>query len=233
MRHAICILLLCLCQPVSASEHPLAKEIAAVMKPLSPRGQEYLLVCLANGGFPPVIEVSNPRALKVGDLGFADIRSLRVTQVVGKEHFLANDAQYMVQCGDTSNLADGDLVDATYPKVFYYDMNESYTTAIGATRTVPSLVVLAVDEYADELAAVMDLSSYRTWTTEQQKFSVLAKFLGFGDGDVKLRRYDTKKEIDVPMQRLSKDDQTWVQQEQRRLAEIKKRGRERTRRYGR
>ena len=50
---------------------------------------------------------------------------------------------------------------------------------------------------------------YRTWTDKNGKYSVAAAFVGFKNGKVRLKRGE--KSIDVPMSKLSKADQEWVQ----------------------
>jgi hypothetical protein len=51
----------------------------------------------------------------------------------------------------------------------------------------------------------------RIWTDTTGEFKIEATYLGLADGKVKLKKADGK-EIAVPLDKLSKDDQQLVQQ---------------------
>jgi hypothetical protein len=50
----------------------------------------------------------------------------------------------------------------------------------------------------------------RTWTDVSGEFSVDAYFVGYGGGVVRIERADNGEVIQVPLNRLSKDDQDWI-----------------------
>ena len=62
----------------------------------------------------------------------------------------------------------------------------------------------------------------RTWTDATGKFSVKAKFIEFKNSQVHLERREDGKKINLPMARLSKEDQKWIRDELRRRFEEKR-----------
>ena len=61
-------------------------------------------------------------------------------------------------------------------------------------------------------------AEYREWKSKNGKFSTLAEFLGYSDGNVQLRKSDGS-EIEVDKKLLSLADQLWITDELRRLHE--------------
>lgn len=223
----VVFLLWLLCAGVCSGEYTLQAEIDRVLEPLSPRARRYIEVCIEHRGKLPTLKLSAPASLNIGDMGYSDIDRIGVDQVTSDEHVLAYGSRYMIQLGSTEGMTDEDVLVGCQKAVFYYVENESYTTVLGATRTVIGLMMMEVHTYANALEQVMDLASYREWSNTDGTFTTVAKFVDFGDGNVSLKKYADKKSIDVPMSVLSEDDQEWVRKEMRARTEERKQERER------
>lgn len=74
-------------------------------------------------------------------------------------------------------------------------MNMKFKTILG----IFSAVCLSVGTFS--------FSQERTWTDKSGKYKVEASFIRIVDGQLKLKRLDTGKEISVPLSRLSDQDQ--------------------------
>lgn len=58
---------------------------------------------------------------------------------------------------------------------------------------------------------IVGIKFIRTWTSSDGSFKVEAEFISLGGGKVKLRRIDSKKEIQVELNKLSDDDRKWIE----------------------
>jgi hypothetical protein len=109
-------------------------------------------------------------------------------------------------------------------------IQETYTYAAvsGAQQTVLVLdcTDAKVTKTAAEIAERAKKSSrtpYRRWTDTGGEYAIMGKFLECKDGRVTLERKDNKQSIDLPLARLSKIDQKWIESElKRRKAAVKK-----------
>jgi hypothetical protein len=140
----------------------------------------------------------------------------RLTQVGGQITQETDTHEELVLIkGNTSGMTDGKwgfwldeklLVDGTY----------QYTTAGGTTKTVAVLKHLTAEELAAheaKLKAEAEAYLTREWKDDTGKHSFVGKFLAHRNGRVQLERKETGKVIEVPMLRLSDEDQKWVRNE--------------------
>ena len=133
---------------------------------------------------------------------------------------LDNSEVMLIRGLDMSKVSDGVQFVLQYPVVI--QGTYSYTAVSGARKTV--LVLERNDSKLNEIAEAADKrwedsrkaaedALFRKWTDSTGKFSVAARFIEFKNARVRLERKDDGKEIDIPMSRLSKEDQEWISDE--------------------
>jgi len=97
----------------------------------------------------------------------------------------------------------------------------SYITITGAKKTIFVLEPIEWKKWQPMIAAVFsktEAPEVRKWSDSTGKFSIMAIFAGYSDGNVTLRKEDGV-ETSLPLAKLSKDDQTYVRNE---IAKAKK-----------
>jgi len=132
-----------------------------------------------------------------------------------------DDSEVMLIRGlDMSKASDGVQFVLQYPVVI--QGTYSYTAVSGSQKTV--LVLERNDSKLNEIAEAADKrwedsrkaaedALFRKRTDSTGKFSVAARFIEFKNARVRLERKEDRKEIDIPMSRLSKYDQEWIRDE--------------------
>lgn len=63
----------------------------------------------------------------------------------------------------------------------------------------------------EEKAAAIEAARWHTWTDKTGGFTVEARFSGYAAGTVKLEKRDGST-LEIPMDRLSEDDQAWIRE---------------------
>jgi hypothetical protein len=146
----------------------------------------------------------------------------KVDEIIDERNMLIHDYRLWIEGVDTSELVDGDRTE--FPgRLFEVKGSKTYETVDGGTATVKHLVVVEFDFEAREAAAKLRrLLPFRLWQDDSGKFSIVAKFIAFKGGNVTLERLDGKKK-ELPISRLSKDDQTLVREMVKRRAAAKAR----------
>jgi len=174
-----------------------------------------------------------PKELKVGQIG-GIAYLVDIFQVIDKRNMLikASDTVIWLQGFDTAGLVDDGRIKLT--ELLEVVGTRTYEAAIGTntifvvepfddTELKQHLAALAAAKKrraAEELAASeakieatrqrIEVAKRRTWTSGQYK--VEAQFVSFISGKVTLKRLDNGKEITLPMELLSKEDQEFIRQ---------------------
>jgi len=128
---------------------------------------------------------------------------------------------------DMSKVTDGAQFVLQHPVVI--QRTYSYTAASGSEKTVlvlerneSELTKLAepavwfaenVRKQIEDARKAAEEARYRNWTDSTGEFSIAAKFIEFKSDQVHLERKDNRKTIEVPISRLSEEDQKWVRDE--------------------
>ena len=184
---------------------------------------------LRSGELP--VPIMDPFSLRVGQIGRFDMRALTVkaAQVLAPDqmhvvpertatriNFIGLEARqsFFTEVGDrilvkgvsTAGITDGRSVNPG--NVFEVTGTESYRTVVGSTKTI-----FVVEPFDMELIKpFIAKPKYRTWKDGTGKFTVVAEFLSYEDGQVRLKRKDNHKIISVPLSRLSGADEAYVEQ---------------------
>ena len=171
-------------------------------------------------------ECLSPSDLKDGSVGYLDYWHTEVIQVLGQTDVLlmvANNRNPPVLLKDypTKGLVDGEKVRLL--GLVQVDGTKSYTTVDGGQKTV-RVVCLVSREQLLKMQAEAEAALFRTWTDTSGTHEIIAKFLDFRNGKVRLERKDDHKQIEIANSRLSKEDQRWVRNELKSRKEKERRG---------
>ena len=164
--------------------------------------------------------------MQVGDAGFL-VSAVKIRQVISRGTILAGHPDYdpyILHGIDTSNLTDNNVV--WVRQAVAVTGTEQYTTVLGAAKTVLRVDVVPqvrdLDQCAnDSLAGNQPRTkkegsdkperSSRTWTDAAGSHTIEAEFRGVVNGVVSLEKRDGKI-VKLPVEKLSKEDQEWLQQ---------------------
>lgn len=118
------------------------------------------------------------------------------------------------QTAESQPNATADVADPIADPVVPAAVPESPATEV-ATETDPAeLAELAAAEtelFSDPSNVEDPRSIVRTFADRSGKFSVEATVIEVSKGNIQLKRVDTGKVVTVPIERLSQDDQEWIQ----------------------
>jgi len=168
----------------------------------------------------------------VGDWGLLP-KSLRILQIIDDDEMLLDYrfGRYQTRViwlkgHPTESLTDDSKFST--PLLVRATGTRDYTTVLGARSTVlylevvqlqPSLLRIAREYLRDGKKGHPDHRrlqkfEYRIWRDATGQFETEAQFLGMAAGKVKLRK-KTGSMIDVPIERLSTEDQEWIRKQGR------------------
>ena len=99
-----------------------------------------------------------------------------------------------------------------FPTIFLLDHNGviRFKNVRGPALDAALEILVKDAENAGMSGAPVDTGEYRVFKTADGKHEVEACYVSFGEGKVTLRRKDTKKEIQIQMKLLSKEDQAFI-----------------------
>lgn len=155
------------------------------------------------------LDIDNPKA---GDVGLIKYR-FKVDQVIDESTLLISNGagSFMLRGLNTSDMVDGKSI--LIPALCFVEGTESYTTVLGAKRTVAALRALSDEQTKRMIAkAAEELPppfQGRTWETADRKFSTEAEYVSHDKKTVTIRNKEGK-EITVDIVRLSKADREWL-----------------------
>ena len=167
--------------------------------------------------------LKNPTDFKVGDWGCTSTAFRVIGKVSDTECLVLprwKGAEVMLIRGlDMSKVTDGAEFILQHPVVI--QGTYSYAAVSGAEKTVlvlecngSNLNELAAEasEQAEAARKAAEDALFRNWTDSTGKFSVTAKFIELENGRVHLERRDNKEAIEIPVSRLSKENQEWIRE---------------------
>lgn len=155
------------------------------------------------------INVDRPKKGDVGALKY----NYTIDQIINENSLLMSNGggSYILRGISTHNLVDDTPI--SIPGFCIVEGPESYTTVLGAKRTVIALRVLS-NEQAEKMVLRAGKEfpppfQGRTWETADRKFSTEAEYVSHDKKTVTLRNREGK-EITVEIIKLSRDDREWL-----------------------
>jgi len=170
--------------------------------------------------------LKKPPDFKIGDWGCTSASFRVISKVSGTECLVLPEykgSEVMLIRGlDMTKVTDGVEFVLQHPIVI--QDTYIYTAVSGGQKTVLVLECDSrkFDEFIRDMEAQAEAALFRTWTSSTGKFSVVAKFVEFKNGRVHLERKGDGKKIELPMSRLSKEDQEFIREILRRQLKERK-----------
>ncbi|MDZ4685762.1 MAG: hypothetical protein SH850_11905 [Planctomycetaceae bacterium] len=200
-------------EPKPAKLADVAAEIEKLRSRLSVVENHYLDLCLKNGGKVPKLNLDEPTKLKTDEIGLPSFtgEGLEVNTVINDEEMLIAGNTLWVKGFRTDGLVSDATV--TLPKVVIVAGTKTYSTVLGGSRTVKYLI--AIDTRTPDLILerIQRLKEFRNWTDVAADLIQVARFISVADGVAHLQPFAVGGEIEIPMDRLSEEDQRWIQGE--------------------
>lgn len=173
----------------------------------------------------------NPGAYALGDWGVPSEAAFRTLEQVSEQEYLVVATElngrgefsvFLLRGIDVSKAQDDRDFELAYPVLI--DETYQYSTITGANKTI--LVLDAEPNKVDaKVAAIKQAAEdalYRQWSDATGQFKVEAKFLDVKNSQAVLHRRDTQADIEIPLSRLSTDDQKWIRDELKRHSQASK-----------
>lgn len=169
---------------------------------------------------PKIVQVINPTEalVEIRSISYYDTAKRVGGSYVPTTEQTQGSKLVIVKGVDTTSLSDGSSPD--WSKLTFKAIGtETYENALGSTNTVTVLQKFDLPKLPSHPAELG--IGVREWTDKSGKFKKSAAFEKLESGKVTLVGQDGKT-AEVPLDRLSFDDQRWLQEEMKRRREIER-----------